>query len=55
MTKFLKYYMMFIFGGFKYYLIEILWRGYSHVSMYLAGGFCFLMLGYAGYECLGLF
>ncbi len=25
--------------------LELLWRGYSHSSMFLAGGTCFLLLG----------
>ena len=26
-------------------LVELLWRGWSHISMFLAGGTCFLLLG----------
>ncbi len=35
--------MFFIFpiGGAGYNLLEILWRGYTHWSMALAGGLCF--------------
>lgn len=29
-------------GAFSYGLIEILWRGYTHWSMMIAGGLCFL-------------
>ena len=32
-------------GGFLYCLIEILYRGYTHVSMFLLGGLCFLCIG----------
>ena len=35
---------MFLFGGFGYGLIEILWRGRTHWSMVLCGGFCFLLM-----------
>ena len=28
--------------------IELLWRGWSHSSMFLAGGTCFLLLGKLG-------
>lgn len=35
-------------GGALYCLIEVLWRGYSHVSMFLVGGFCFWMLSRIG-------
>ena len=41
----LKYIFLFIIGGFTYYMIEILWRGYSHWSMFILGGICFLFAG----------
>lgn len=31
-------------GGTAYALLEILWRGYTHISMFLVGGTCFLFL-----------
>ena len=34
-----------IIGGGVYYAIEILWRGYSHWSMWLLGGVCFVLIG----------
>ncbi len=34
-----------LWGGFLYYFIEILWRGYSHESMFIVGGICFLFIG----------
>ena len=33
--------IMFLIGGAVYNLIEILWRGYTHISMFFAGGICF--------------
>ena len=39
------YIIMFLTGGFLYVGIEILQRGYSHISMLLAGGLCFLLVG----------
>ncbi|MCD8180693.1 MAG: putative ABC transporter permease [Firmicutes bacterium] len=45
MAKILKYLFLFSFGGIIYLLIELIWRGYSHWSMFALGGFCFLMLG----------
>ncbi len=36
---------MFVVGGAGYIALEYLWRGKSHVSMFLAGGLCFLLLG----------
>lgn len=34
-----------ICGGFLYILLEIAWRGYSHWSMFLLGGLCFVLIG----------
>ena len=36
---------MFFLGGGGYVLLELLWRGRSHISMFFAGGLCFLLLG----------
>ena len=36
---------MFCVGGVGYTGLEYLWRGWSHGSMFLAGGCCFLLLG----------
>lgn len=32
-------------GGVSYYFIEILWRGYSHLGMFVLGGLCFVLIG----------
>ena len=37
--------LLFCTGGTAYVALELLWRGYSHSSMFLAGGTCFLLLG----------
>lgn len=42
---FYKYIYLFLIGGLTYYNIEILWRGYSHISMIICGGLCFLSIG----------
>ena len=34
-----------ITGGLLYILIETIWRGYSHWTMFVLGGICFLALG----------
>ena len=39
---------MFLLGGVGYVSMELLWRGWSHGSMFLAGGTCFLLLGRLG-------
>ena len=36
---------LFLIGGVLYYLIEVLWRGYSHWSMFILGGVCFVIMG----------
>lgn len=40
-----KYITLFDVGGVLYILIELLWRGKSHWSMFLLGGACFVCLG----------
>lgn len=42
---FIKYLILFLLGGYIYYGIEILWRGYSHWSMIICGGICFIYAG----------
>lgn len=37
-----------ILGGSLYCLTEILWRGFSHISMFLVGGICFVLLSFIG-------
>jgi len=41
----LKYVMLFFTGGFLYGGLEIIFRGYSHISMLAAGGICFILIG----------
>lgn len=44
----MAYFPRIALGGALYCLIEVLWRGYSHVSMFLVGGFCFWILSRIG-------
>ena len=37
--------ILFFIGGFLYVLIEMMWRGYSHWTMGILGGFCFIIVG----------
>lgn len=37
--------VLFCIGGLAYVLIELLWRGYSHWSMFIVGGMCFILIG----------
>ncbi|WP_322395527.1 putative ABC transporter permease, partial [Clostridium perfringens] len=41
----LKYLTLFLIGGITYYFIEIAYRGYSHFSMVIVGGLCFVLIG----------
>ena len=36
---------LFGIGGSAYVGLELLYRGYSHISMFRAGGLCFLLIG----------
>ena len=40
-----KYLFMFDAGGLLYIIIELIWRGRSHWTMFLLGGICFISLG----------
>lgn len=41
----LKYLFLFLTGGICYFGIEILARGYSHWTMVIVGGICFVLIG----------
>lgn len=43
--KLLKFLFLLVLGGSVYYGIEILYRGYSHWTMFLVGGICFIGMG----------
>ena len=36
--------LILLLGGVSYYLLELIWRGYSHPSMALCGAFCLWQL-----------
>lgn len=38
--------ILFYLGGCIYVALELLWRGRSHGSMFLAGGLCLLLIGH---------
>ena len=37
--------ILYLIGGRIYTWIEILWRGYSHLTMFILGGMCFVIMG----------
>ena len=49
--KFLRGTILFYIGGTAYMILEFLWRGRSHGSMFLLGGIGFLLVGGLGSRC----
>ena len=45
MKQRLKYVFLFITGGLLYNLVELAFRGWSHWTMFILGGVCFICLG----------
>lgn len=45
LKKSLKYIALWSIGAFTYGFIEIIYRGYSHISMGIIGGLCFILIG----------
>ena len=43
-TSFGEYLLVFGLGALIYSLLEVLWRGYSHWTMALTGGFCLAVI-----------
>ncbi len=37
--------LLFLMGGMGYFCLELLWRGWSHWTMVLVGGLCFIGVG----------
>ncbi len=44
MYKIREYILVLMLGAIMYGLIEIVWRGYTHWSMVITGGICFLLV-----------
>ena len=43
-----RFIKLFCLGGAGYTVLELLWRGYSHPSMFVVGGVCFHIIGGIG-------
>ena len=41
----IKYMTLLLTGGGLYVLVELIWRGRSHWTMFLLGGLCFISIG----------
>jgi len=44
MKKFSKYLFLFTLGGSLYYSFELFFRGFSHWTMFVLGGICFIFI-----------
>ena len=40
-----KAYYLFMIGGSTYLFMEVTFRGYSYISMFVVGGLCFILIG----------
>ena len=45
MKNLIKYLILLLIGGAAYYCIELLARGFSHWTMFIVGGICFVLIG----------
>ena len=45
MKRYHKEIILGFIGGLLYIIIELIWRGYSHWTMFVLGGLCFVCLG----------
>ena len=45
LKELIKCLILFLLGGGLYICIEMLWRGYSHWTMGIVGGLCFVIIG----------
>lgn len=43
--KLIEYFILLVVGGSIYVTMEILFRGYSHISMFIVGGLCLCLIG----------
>lgn len=48
MKKLSEYSFLLAFGGTVYYTLEVLFRGFSHWSMFVLGGICMMFFGWQG-------
>ncbi len=44
-AEFVRTFVIFLAGGFIYGLLEILYRGHTHPSMFVLGGICLVWVG----------
>lgn len=44
LRKSARIWIVFLFGGVGYGLVEVIWRGYTHPSMLITGGGCLILI-----------
>lgn len=52
-NRFRQILILWLTGGILYFYMEILCRGYSHVSMLVCAGICFVIVGRIGVKWIG--
>ena len=45
MRQYLKEMFLAVTGGLLYIILELVWRGHSHWTMFVLGGLCFVLIG----------
>ncbi|OUQ17717.1 putative ABC transporter permease [Lachnoclostridium sp. An138] len=45
MRQYLKELFLAVTGGLLYIILELVWRGHSHWTMFVLGGLCFALIG----------
>lgn len=45
LREIIKLTLLFLMGGMIYFIIEVAYKGDSHYSMFITGGFCFVLMG----------
>lgn len=52
MSKWKEYTFVYLIGSAGYSALELLWRGFTHWTMAITGGICFLCLYRLNFRCL---
>lgn len=53
LKKSVSFLILFLFGGICYAFLEVLWRGFTHWSMFVLGGLCYLLMAQLTVRCCG--
>ena len=50
LKRLLEYGILWLVGGTLYYTIEVLFRGFSHWTMFVLGGICMMFFAFQGFD-----